>query len=202
MFVLILQALGWSTFGVGTALASFQLRREPSKTNAEKTSRLLHLLFWCVVAPPIGIGIFYPGLTHFDSELGINPLPRQPAVIIIGIGCFLAGVYFFIFSNLALIRFGKGLNAVILTKQLVVGDIYNRTRNPMALGFYLGAVGLGTAIGSTVITLGSILFVIPIHVFYLKYFEEYELEQRMGQSYLDYKQRVPFLFPNLTSSKG
>jgi protein-S-isoprenylcysteine O-methyltransferase Ste14 len=36
---------------------------------------------------------------------------------------------------------------------------------------------------------------IPVHVFYLKYFEEYELELRLGQEYLEYKRRVPFLLP-------
>jgi len=34
-----------------------------------------------------------------------------------------------------------------------------------------------------------------VHVFYLKYFEEHELALRMGPSYLEYKQRVPFLLP-------
>jgi hypothetical protein len=36
---------------------------------------------------------------------------------------------------------------------------------------------------------------IPVHLFYLKYFEEYELELRLGPSYLEYKQQVPFLVP-------
>jgi len=32
-----------------------------------------------------------------------------------------------------------------------------------------------------------LLVVIPAHVFYLKHFEEYELELRMGQAYVEYK---------------
>ena len=69
----------------------------------------------------------------------------------------------------------------------------------MSLGFYLGAVGLGLVVGSTYMTLGALLVVIPVHVFYLKYFEEHELELRLGQSYLEYKQRVPFLLPRWLS---
>jgi protein-S-isoprenylcysteine O-methyltransferase Ste14 len=50
-------------------------------------------------------------------------------------------------------------------------------------------------VGSTYIALGALLVVIPVHVFYLKYFEEYELELRLGQPYVEYKRSVPFLLP-------
>ena len=40
---------------------------------------------------------------------------------------------------------------------------------------------------------------IPAHIFYLKFFEERELELRFGESYMDYKQRVPFLIPRWRS---
>ena len=43
------------------------------------------------------------------------------------------------------------------------------------------------------------VLLVPVHAFYLKYFEERELEVRFGQSYLDYKRRVPFLIPGLLS---
>jgi protein-S-isoprenylcysteine O-methyltransferase Ste14 len=72
-------------------------------------------------------------------------------------------------------------------------------RNPMSLGLYLGSVGFGLLLRSTYLTLGVLLVVIPVHVFYLKYFEEYEMELRMGQSYLDYKRGVPFLLPRWIS---
>jgi hypothetical protein len=43
---------------------------------------------------------------------------------------------------------------------------------------------------------------IPAHLFALKYFEELELELRLGQSYLDYKEKTPFLFPALGVPNG
>ena len=72
----------------------------------------------------------------------------------------------------------------------------------MSLGLYLGAVGLGLVVGSTYMTLGALLVVIPVHVFYLQYFEEYELELRLGQSYVEYKRSVPFLVPRWFSGKS
>ena len=197
MFVIIFQALGWVIFGLGSFFVGVWLRGEPNKRNAEMTSMSLHLLFWITVAPSIGLGVLYPGLTHYDRELGLNPLPDHTFVKIIGILGLLTGVYLFIVSNVALMRLGKGAGAVFLTKQLVAVDIYEQMRNPMSLGFYLASIGLGLVIRSTSITFGSLLFVIPIHLFYLKYFEECELELRMGQTYLEYKRRVPFLFPKV-----
>jgi protein-S-isoprenylcysteine O-methyltransferase Ste14 len=41
---------------------------------------------------------------------------------------------------------------------------------------------------------------IPAHIFFLKYFEELELELRFGETYKQYKQTVPFLIPRLSSN--
>jgi len=45
-------------------------------------------------------------------------------------------------------------------------------------------------------TLYVLLGIIPAHLFFLKFFEEFELELRLGESYKTYKQQTPFLFPN------
>jgi len=56
-------------------------------------------------------------------------------------------------------------------------------------------VGFGISAGSTFFTLWSLLALIPANIFWLKYFEERELEMRFGESYRAYKQRVPFFIP-------
>lgn len=195
MFTIILQVLGWLSFTVATIVLGVWLRKVPSKKNAEGASRVLHLLFWVGVAPPTGFGFFYPGLTRYDELLGFNPLPRLPVMSAVGGLAFLSGVFLILVSNVSLWISGRGANAFFLTKQLVAGSLYKLTRNPMSLGLYLGSVGIGLLVGSTYLTFGALLAVIPVHVFYLKYFEEYELELRLGPSYLAYKQRVPFLIP-------
>ena len=42
--------------------------------------------------------------------------------------------------------------------------------------FYLECLGIGLALKSTYLTLASLVAVIPAHIFYLKHFEELELE--------------------------
>jgi protein-S-isoprenylcysteine O-methyltransferase Ste14 len=198
MVIIVLQTLGWLAFLTGTIVLGAWLRRNPGKRSAERTSRVLHFLFWMVAYPPGLLGVFYPGLTSFDQELGLSPLPEQPVVRLVGAVGLLLGVYLLFVSNIALLHLGDGANAFFLTKRLVVGNIYQRMRNPMSLGLYVGSAGIGLLAGSTYFTFGTLSAVMPVHIFYLKYFEEYELELRLGQSYLEYKQRVPFLLPRLS----
>ncbi len=68
----------------------------------------------------------------------------------------------------------------------------------MSLGFYLVMLASALLLGSTVLAAGVLLCLIPAHIFFLKYFEEKELERRFGQSYLEYRKKVPFLVPRLT----
>jgi protein-S-isoprenylcysteine O-methyltransferase Ste14 len=100
-------------------------------------------------------------------------------------------------ANQSLKYRGQGTPAFKLTKKLVVGGIHKRMRNPMSLGFYLTCLGISLAAGSTYCTLGSLLVLIPSHLFYLKYFEERELEIRFGETYSAYKKNVPFMIPKL-----
>ncbi len=52
---------------------------------------------------------------------------------------------------------------------------------------------------SNLVTFGALSGTIPAHTFFLKFFEEAELELRFGESYKQYKRRVPFLIPRVSS---
>jgi hypothetical protein len=45
----------------GTIILGAWLRRNPSKRTADRTSRILHFLFWMGVVPPAGFGVFVQG---------------------------------------------------------------------------------------------------------------------------------------------
>jgi len=144
---------------------------------------------------PLLLGVFYPGLTHFDELLGLTPLPWRTFFLILGIILAIPGLYFLAITNKLLRALGSGANAFRLTKRIVAENVYKRTRNPMSLGFYLWMLAVGLGSGSTFLTLAVLLGIIPAHIFFLKFFEELELELRFGTSYLEYKKNVPFLIP-------
>ena len=195
MFTLYLFLIGVLSFAVGTGILGVWLRSHPSEINAEKTSRIMHFLFFAGLVTPSIIGLFYPGLTHFDELIGLKSLPWKPVFLALGILLAVPGFYFMVITNKLLRALGRGANAFRLTKKIVAEDIYKRTRNPMSLGFYLLTLAVAFVSGSTFVTLAALLGLLPSHIFFLKYFEELELELRFGESYLEYKKNVPFLIP-------
>lgn len=195
MFTVYYTLIGIVTFFIAALILGTWLRGHRTKENAERSSRLMHFLFFAgLIAPPL-IAIFYPGLTHFDALLGLPSLPFKPFFLVVGIILAIPGLYFLVITNKLLRSLGSGSNAFILTKKIVNDDIYKRTRNPMSLGFYLFALALAFASSSTFVLLAVSLGLIPAHAFFLKFFEEVELELRFGESYLEYKKTVPFLIP-------
>lgn len=198
MVVLYLGLLGLLAFVVGAGILGLWLRRHPSKDNAERSSRIMHFLFFAGLGTPLLISIFYPGLTHLDELVGLSPFPGRPFFLILGIILAIPGLYLLGISNKSLRALGSGANAFRLTKRIVEKDIYKHTRNPMSLGYYLLALGAGFISGSTLLTLYVLLGIIPAHLFFLKFFEERELELRLGESYKLYKRKVSFLIPRLS----
>ena len=153
MIVLYLYLLGILAFVLGVLILGVWLRRNPSKENAEKSSRIMHFLFFAGLGLPFTISIFYPGFTHLDALVGLPPPPHKTFFIIAGIALMIPGVYLLVVSNKSLRALGSGTNAFRLTKRTVERDIYMYTRNPMSLGYYLFALGLAFITGSTLLAL-------------------------------------------------
>ena len=194
MILIYLQVTGCVVLAVSSFALGIWLKRHPSKKAAEITSRIMHFFIIIAWVTPIGAGLSM--LTEYDQLLGIPPLPFPMISLVTGALMILIGSDFFVISIVVLLDRGEGLLAFELTKKLAAKDIYKRTRNPMSLGFYLICTGLGLFEGSTFFILWSLIVLIPVHVFYLKYFEERELEIRFGEPYREYRQRVPFLIPS------
>jgi protein-S-isoprenylcysteine O-methyltransferase Ste14 len=195
MIVVYLGLVGLLAFVMGAGILGFWLRKHPSKVNAENCSRIMHFLFFAGLGTPFLISLFYPGLTHLDDLLGLKPLPLRSLFLIAGIVVAVPGLYFLAASNKSLRALGSGTNAFRLTKHIVEADIYKYTRNPMSLGYYLFALGVGFISGSTLLTLYVLFGLVPAHLFFLRFFEELELELRLGESYKEYKQKTSFLIP-------
>jgi len=84
-----------------------------------------------------------------------------------------------------------------MTEKFIKRGVRRYTRNPMSLGGYLFLIGYAIAFSSSYLLLVSLVGIIPAHTFYLKIYEEKELELKFGKEYLKYKKEVPFLFPRI-----
>lgn len=199
MFAVLLIITGVFVFAAAVAVEGLLLRRRPDKEHAETFSRSLHFLFFAALGIPVVVAFFSPGLTHLDALVGLDPLPYHTLFLILGVLLAVPGMYLMVVSNRSLRVLGSGANAFKLTRRVVEQDIYQRTRNPMSLGYYMLGLSIAFLAGSTFLTLIVLLGIIPAHLFFLKYFEELELELRFGEAYRAYKQQVPFLFPKLSS---
>jgi len=130
-------------------------------------------------------------MTHQDWSGWMLPIPTgisYPLVIISGVVTALTVI------NLAL----KGLGApfaIALSRKLAVDWLYAWTRNPMVLAALTLLLSLGIWYQSTLFVAWGLFLVSPALLFFVKGYEERELEIRFGTSYLEYKARTPFLFP-------
>jgi protein-S-isoprenylcysteine O-methyltransferase Ste14 len=202
MFSIYLQVIGCGVFAMSIFILGVWLRRHPSKKAAETTSRIAHFFFFFALLLPLVIGLSSPELTYYDELLDIPSLPFPTISMAIGALMMLIGSGFMLISIVVLLDRGQGLPAFELTKKLAAKDIYKRTRNPMALGFNLICSATGLVTGSLFFTLFSLIAVLPAIIFFLKYFEESELEIRFGQPYREYKKKVPFLIPRFLRIPG
>jgi protein-S-isoprenylcysteine O-methyltransferase Ste14 len=138
-----------------------------------------------------GIPIVRAVSTHQDWSGWVLPVPSGIGLALITItgAAFLLTV-----ANLALKGFGAPF-FIALSRKLAADWLYARARNPMVLaglGFFLS---LGIWFQSVLFVLWVLILFAPALLFFVKVYEERELEIRFGASYLEYKSRTPMLFP-------
>jgi protein-S-isoprenylcysteine O-methyltransferase Ste14 len=138
-----------------------------------------------------GAAIIRAIITHQDWSGWTFPIPVEIGlllVIITGVAVLSTMV------NLAL----KGLGApfaIALSRKLAVDWLYAWTRNPMVLASLAFLLSLGIWFQSALFVLWVLIVFAPALLFFVKVYEERELEFRFGASYLEYKSRTPMLFP-------
>ena len=140
---------------------------------------------------PLGIPLVRALATHQDWPGPPLPVPSGiglALVIVTGAVCCLT------VANLALRGFGAPF-FIVLSRKLTADWLYARTRNPMVLAALAFFLSLGIWFQSTLFVLWALLVFSPALLFFVKVFEERELEIRFGTSYLEYKSRTPMLFP-------
>jgi len=138
-----------------------------------------------------GVPIVRAVTTHQDWPGWTLPIPAEIGlvlVIITGAACLL------VVANLALKGFGAPF-FIALSRKLAADWLYAWTRNPMVLAALAFLLSLGIWFQSVLFVLWVLILFAPALLFFVKVYEERELEFRFGASYLEYKSKTPMLFP-------
>ncbi|MCW5878250.1 MAG: isoprenylcysteine carboxylmethyltransferase family protein [Anaerolineales bacterium] len=120
------------------------------------------------------------------------PLLRGLGALLFLAGLSLLGWCIYLFA-----RVGRGTLAPWdPTQALVAAGPYAYTRNPMISGVAAMLAGQALWLRSPALVLWALAFALINHAYFV-WSEEPGLEQRFGQSYRDYKARVPRWLPKL-----
>lgn len=117
------------------------------------------------------------------------------------------GLFFVIWSNMALIRKGRGgptdlFNMAVSprTQHLVVSGPYKYTRNPMVFGAFCCYFALAIYLNSLIDLIVLAIFFVMVR-FYLEETEERRLWKDFGKEYEEYRKKVSMIAPRVFRSK-
>jgi protein-S-isoprenylcysteine O-methyltransferase Ste14 len=138
-----------------------------------------------------GVAFIRAVATYHDWSGWVLPVPYGIGLVLVIVtgSAFILAV-----MNLALKGFGAPF-FIALSQKLAVDWMYAWTRNPMLLAGFAFFLSLGILFQSALFVLWVLIIVIPAFLFFVKVYEERELEFRFGADYLEYKSRTPMLFP-------
>ena len=163
------------------------LDKQPTMSRAVWVTTFVHFGLGFTFGVPIVRAVS----TYQDWSGWVLPIPSVIGlvlVIITGAASLLTVI------NLALKGFGAPF-FIVLSRKLASDWMYAWTRNPMVLAALAWFLSLGIWFQSALFVLWVLILFAPAILFFVKVYEERELEIRFGASYLEYKSRTPMLFP-------
>jgi protein-S-isoprenylcysteine O-methyltransferase Ste14 len=163
------------------------LDRQPTMSRAVWLTTLVHL----GLGFTFGVPFIRAVTTYRDWSGWVLPVPSGVGLVLVIIS---GAAFLLVVVNLAL----KGLGApffISLSRKLAVDWLYAWTRNPMVLAGLALFLSLGIWFQSALFVLWVLVLSGPALLFFVKVYEERELEVRFGASYLEYRSKTPMLFP-------
>ena len=153
---------------------------------------------------PIGLVIFFGmlflmvfGSLYMDGAFGFPKLLSGLPGKLIGIVLIVVGLIIWVWC---VVWFTKAKGTPVPfnpPRELVTVGLYAWSRNPMLTGVFIFVFGVGFLLHSiSMVFVWTPVFVV-FNVFELRLVEEPELERRFGESYIDYKRRVPMFVPRV-----
>jgi protein-S-isoprenylcysteine O-methyltransferase Ste14 len=163
------------------------LDRHPTSSSVAWITTFVHYTLGIL----FGVPIIRALTTHQNWPGWVLPIPTEIGWLLVIVT---GAVTLLTVGNLAL----KGLGApfaIALSRKLAADWLYAWTRNPMVLAVLACLLSLGIWFQSALFVLWVLIFFTPALLFFVKVYEERELELRFGAPYLEYKSRIPILFP-------
>jgi protein-S-isoprenylcysteine O-methyltransferase Ste14 len=145
---------------------------------------------------PTAILLWILAWLWLDSVVGWEGL-RLPRL---GGWLLLAGALLTVWCNALFLGIGEGTAHPFTakTRQLVIVGPYRYVRNPMMWGVGAIYVGLALWLGSVGLWLGLAFFLLFIRWF-VRAYEEPDMERRFGEEHRDYRRQVPRWWPRFRS---
>jgi protein-S-isoprenylcysteine O-methyltransferase Ste14 len=181
--IILVMAASYPVVWVGRRL----LDARPTKERMEWVTTGIHfVLLLCLgtalIAAITTVGDWRGWVIPLDPRIG------WALMAITGLAAFATVI------NLALRGLGAPF-AIALTQRLATDWMYAWTRNPMVLTTMAFFVAFGLWKQSALFVVWVLLWLVPAFVFFLKVYEERELEIRLGKPYLEYREKTPFMWP-------
>ncbi len=181
--VILAVAASYPTVWIGRQL----LDAKPTKKRMEWVTTGVHFVLLLF----LGTAIIAAITTANNWRGWVIPLDQRISLVLMAVTSFVA---FLTVINLALRGWGAPF-AIALTRRLASDWLYACTRNPMVLSTMAFFVALGLWMQSALFVLWVLLWLTPAFIFFLKVYEERELEIRLGKAYKDYRKRTSFMLP-------
>jgi protein-S-isoprenylcysteine O-methyltransferase Ste14 len=142
-----------------------------------------------------------------DSHFGLSPFLPRGLSLILSIPFFLTGAAGMIWSNVYLVKVGRGhpfsepaMEVQPKTVTLITTGPYRYSRNPMILGYWFALFSLGLFLKSAAFMLFLLPVLILVSCCYILWVEEPWTEKRFGGEYERYKKATPRFIPRMKAA--
>jgi protein-S-isoprenylcysteine O-methyltransferase Ste14 len=143
------------------------------------------------------VALFVLAAVQVDKSVGFPKFLSEPFNIFLSVPLLAAGLFLMLWSVFHFVK-AKGTPVPLNPPpKLVTAGPYAYVRNPMLSGVFILLFGLGILSNSLSLTFIFTPLFILVTVLELKAIEEPELEKRLGEEYVEYRNRVPMFFPRL-----
>jgi protein-S-isoprenylcysteine O-methyltransferase Ste14 len=158
-----------------------------------------------MILTPVGILIFGVFTVLFvlaallvDRQLGLPGLLPDGVKIAVSFSLLAVGISVTAWSAFHFVRVNGTPVPFNPPPKLVNSGPYRHARNPMLTGVFLFLFGLGFAFDSVSLVFVFTPLYILANVWELKRIEEPELIKRLGDEYIEYRNRTPMFIPSIS----